>query len=102
MPLLTYALRNGDCHGIPEKERRVLVEFISDAVAGLRSLLHPSPVLPHHQLVGVSEEDFGWQVSPQFAAERALDVDGLEGELPDAGRHLAAAPLAGDHEGLAG
>jgi hypothetical protein len=50
----------------------------------------------------VSEEDFGWQVSPQFAAERALDVDGLEGELPDAGRHLAAAPLAGDHEGLAG
>jgi hypothetical protein len=30
--------------------------------------------------------------------QRALDGDGLKGELPDAGRHIAAAPFAGDHE----
>jgi hypothetical protein len=32
---------------------------------------------------------------------RALDRDRLKGELPDAGWNVAAAPLAGDHEGLA-
>jgi hypothetical protein len=31
----------------------------------------------------------------------ALDVDGLEDEFLDAGWNVAAAPFAGDHEGLA-
>jgi hypothetical protein len=52
-------------------------------------------------LVWPTEKDFGRQVPALFATERALDRDGLERELPDAGRHITAALLAGDDEGLA-
>ena len=49
-------------------------------------------------MVRSPEEDLARQVPAQFAAERALYRDGLEGEFPDAGRHIAAATLAGDDE----
>jgi hypothetical protein len=68
---------------------------------GVEHLPASGPLLPGDELVGVSEEDFGGQVSPQFAAQGALDLDGLKGELPDAGWNVAAASFAGDHECLA-
>ncbi len=52
------------------------------------------------ELVGATEEDFGGEVSAQFAAEGTLDGDGLKGEFTPARRHVAAAFLAGHHEGL--
>ena len=52
----------------------------------------------NHELVRSPEEDLRGKVPAQFAAERTLDRDRLERELPDAGRHIAAAPFAGDDE----
>lgn len=44
------------------------------------------------QLVRVSpSENLSWQVPAKFAAEGALDADGLEGEFFLPGRHVAAA-----------
>ena len=57
-----------------------------------------APALSPQQLVRSPEEDLGGQVPAQFAAEGTLDGDRLERKLPDAGRHIAAAPLAGDDE----
>jgi hypothetical protein len=51
-------------------------------------------------LVRPTEENFGRQVPAQFAAEGALDGDGLKGEFPDAGMHVAAAPFALHDEGF--
>jgi hypothetical protein len=53
-------------------------------------------------LVRPTEEDLGGQVPALFAAEGAFDRDGLKRKFPDAGRHIAAATFAGDHEGFAG
>jgi hypothetical protein len=55
----------------------------------------------NHQLVRPTEKNFGGQVPAQFATELALNGDGLEREFADAGGHIAAASLAGHHEGLA-
>ena len=52
-------------------------------------------------MVRLSEENFGGQVPQQFATEGALNGDGLERKLLQAGGHIAAAPLAGDDEGFA-
>jgi len=57
--------------------------------------------LPNHELVCPTEKDFARPVLPNFAAQGALDGDGLEGELLPPGWHVAAATLAGHHEGLA-
>ena len=53
------------------------------------------------KLVRSPEEDLRGQVPAQFAAEGALNGDGLKGEFPDAGWNVAAALLARDHEHLA-
>jgi len=52
-------------------------------------------------LVRPTDEEFGGQVPAQLATEGALDGDGLKAEFPDAGRNVAAASLAGHHEGFA-
>jgi len=49
-------------------------------------------------MMRLAQKHLRGQVPAQFAAEGTLDRDRLERELPDAGRHIAAAPLAGDHE----
>ena len=59
------------------------------------------PLLAGDELVRLPEEDLRRQVPARFAAEGTLNGDGLEGELPDAGWNVAAALLAGHHEGLA-
>jgi hypothetical protein len=53
------------------------------------------------ELVGSAEEDFARPVLPEFAAKGTLDRDGLEGKFRDPRWNVAAASLAGDHEGLA-
>jgi hypothetical protein len=50
------------------------------------------------KLVRSPEEDLRWQVPAQFAAEGALNRDGLKWEFPDAGWNVGAASLAGDDE----
>jgi len=52
------------------------------------------PVLVNHELVRTSEEDLGWPVLPDLAAERTLDGDRLERKFLAARRHVAAAPFA--------
>ena len=59
-------------------------------------------LLAGDELVRPTEEDLGGQVPALFAAEGAFDRDGLKRKFPDAGRHIAAATFAGDHEGFAG
>jgi hypothetical protein len=59
------------------------------------------PLLVNHELVRSSEEDLRWQVPANFTTEGALNGDGLERKLHDAGWNVAAALLAGHHEGLA-
>ena len=59
------------------------------------------PPVAGDELVRPTEEDLRWQVPARFAAEGALNSDGLKGELPDAGWNVAAAPLACDDEGFA-
>jgi hypothetical protein len=54
----------------------------------------------NYELVGATEKDFRWQVPAQLAAEGALNSDELKRELPDARRHIAAAPLALHDEGF--
>jgi hypothetical protein len=49
-------------------------------------------------LVRPTEEDFRWQVLSSLSTKRTLDGDRLKWELRDAGRHVAAASLAGDNE----
>ena len=51
-------------------------------------------------MVRPTEEEFGGQVPARFAAEGALDGDGLKWELFPTRRHIAAAPLASDDEGF--
>ena len=60
------------------------------------------PLLVHHELVRFAEEDLRGEVPALFTTQGTLDRDGLKWELPDAGRHVAAALLAGHDEGLAG
>jgi len=55
-------------------------------------------LLPGDELVRQTEENLAWPVLPEFAAQRARHHYGLERELPDAGWHVAAAPLAGHDE----
>jgi len=52
----------------------------------------------NYELVRSPEEYLRRQVPPQLAAEGALDADRLKGELLPTRGHIAAAPLAGDHE----
>lgn len=59
------------------------------------------PLLVNHELIGATEEDLGGQVPALFAAQAALNCDGLERELPDARWDIAAAFLALHDEGLA-
>jgi len=54
-----------------------------------------------HEFVRSPEEDFRRQVPAKFTAEAALDRNGLERKILQAGGHIAAATLAGHHEGLA-
>ena len=58
-------------------------------------------LLPGDELVGASEEDLGGQVPAQFAAEGTLDRDGLKRKFIPPRWNIAAALLAGHHEGLA-
>lgn len=53
-----------------------------------------SPLLVNDELVWTPEEDLGWPVLTEFAAQGTLDGDGLEWELLAAGGHVAAAPFA--------
>jgi hypothetical protein len=59
------------------------------------------PVPATHELVRATEEDFGGEVSSQFAAKWALDGDGLKWKFIPTGRHMAVASVAGHHEYLA-
>jgi len=52
------------------------------------------------QLVRLPEEDLRRQVPAQLSTEGTLDGDRLEGELIPARGHIAAAPLAGDHDAM--
>jgi hypothetical protein len=49
-------------------------------------------------LVWPTDEDLGGQVPAWFAAERALNGDGLEREFREASGYIAAATLAGYDE----
>jgi hypothetical protein len=49
-------------------------------------------------MMRLAQKHLRGQVPAQLATERALDGDRLEREFPDTGRHIAAAPLAGDDE----
>ena len=69
----------------------------SNALAG-SNINASGPLLAGDELVRSSEEYLGRQIPPQFTAKRTLDGDRLERELIPARRHIAAAPLAGDHE----
>jgi hypothetical protein len=55
----------------------------------------------NYELVRSAEEDFARPVLPLLSTQRTLDGDRLKGEFPQAGRHIAAATLARDHERLA-
>jgi hypothetical protein len=55
----------------------------------------------NHKLGWPTEEYLRREVPSQFAAQGALDGDRLKREFIPTGRHIAAASLAGDHEGLA-
>jgi hypothetical protein len=57
--------------------------------------------LASDELVRSPEEDLRWKVPTQFAAQGALNGDGLKRKFVPARWHIAAAFLAGDHEGLA-
>jgi hypothetical protein len=59
------------------------------------------PLLVNDELVRPTEEDLRGQVPSQFAAQGALDGDGLKWKLIPARLHIAAASVAGDHEGFA-
>jgi hypothetical protein len=50
------------------------------------------PLLASDEAIRATEEEFRGQVPTQFAAQGALDGDGLEREFPDAGWNVAAAP----------
>jgi len=54
----------------------------------------------NHELVRPTDEDLTGKVTAQFTTEGALDGDGLKWKFFPARRHVAAAPLAGDHECL--
>jgi len=58
-------------------------------------------LLAGDELLRSPEEDFARPVPPNFAAQGTLNGDGLEGELLQAGGHIAAAPLARHDEHLA-
>ena len=51
-------------------------------------------------MVRLPEEDLRRQVPAQLSTEGTLDGDRLEGELIPARGHIAAAPLAGDHDAM--
>jgi hypothetical protein len=65
------------------------------------SLSTASPTL-HYELVRATQEDLGGAVPAQFAAEGALDRDGLKWEFLDARGNIAAAHFAGHDEGFCG
>ena len=65
-----------------------------------RTSLPRDPLLAGGELVRSPEEDFGRQVPAQFAAEGALNGDGLKWEFIPPGRHIATASLASDDEAL--
>jgi hypothetical protein len=52
-------------------------------------------------LIRPTEEDLKGEAPARVTAERTLNCDGLKWELSQAGQHVAAAALAGDHEGHA-
>jgi hypothetical protein len=55
-------------------------------------------LLASDKLVWFSEKDLCRQVPAQFAAERALDGDGLKGEFIPTGRNVTTTAFAGHHE----
>jgi hypothetical protein len=57
-------------------------------------------LLSGDQLVRPTEEDLRWQVPAQFAAQWALDGDGLKWKVVPASGHIAAAFLALHGEGF--
>lgn len=58
-------------------------------------------MLAVYELVRPTKEEFRRQVPARVTAKRTLNGDGLKWELSQTGRHVAAAALAGDHEGFA-
>jgi len=54
-----------------------------------------------HELIDPTEEHFGWQVAPLFAAQRAHNDNRLKWEFRHAGRDIPAATFAGDDKSLA-
>jgi len=60
-----------------------------------------APLLASDKLVWSPEEDLRGQVPAQFTAKWTLDGDRLKRKFIPARRHIAAASLASDDEGLA-
>ena len=52
----------------------------------------------NHELVRTPEENLGWPVLPDLAAERTLDGNRLERKFLAARRHVTAAPFALHYE----
>jgi hypothetical protein len=77
---LTTRLGKTDCSKLPNSANRAL--------------------LPGDELVRPTEKYLGGKVPTRFAAKRALNSDGLKGELNDAGWNVAAAFLARNYEAL--
>jgi hypothetical protein len=63
--------------------------------------VNPCSVLVRDELVGPAQEHLRRHILPPLATQRTLKNDGLKRELLQPGRHIAAAPLAGDHKKLA-
>jgi hypothetical protein len=57
--------------------------------------------VPVYEAVKSPQENLRWPVLPEFAAQGALDGDRLKRKFLPTRGHIAAAPLAGDDEGLA-
>lgn len=58
-------------------------------------------LLAAYELVWPTEEDLARPVLPKLTAKLTLDRDGLKRKFLPPGGHIAAALLAGDHEGFA-
>jgi hypothetical protein len=81
-----------------------LAEFFTDFshrhCRGLQRLPPSGSLILNHQLVRSSEKNLRGQVPPLFAAQGTIYRYGLKGELSEPGRHIAAASLARDNNGL--
>jgi hypothetical protein len=54
-----------------------------------------------HELIDPTEEHFGWQIAPLFAAQRARNDNRLKWEFRHARRDIPAATFACDDKSLA-